>query len=74
MWNPGREVLEVSERTKRAKAFVSHRQVFPYEANPQGSMFGGRIMEIMDSAAAIAADHFCDRNGSVIGRDRAESS
>ena len=55
----------MSQQTKRAKEFVSYRQVFPNEANPAGNMFGGRIMEIMDSAAAIAADHFCGHAGAV---------
>jgi acyl-CoA thioesterase YciA len=55
----------VSQQTKRAKEFVSYRQVFPSEANPGGNMFGGRIMEIMDSTAGIAADHFSGHAGAV---------
>lgn len=55
----------MTQQTKRAEEIVSHRQVFPNETNPAGNMFGGRIMEIMDSVASIAADHFCGHAGAV---------
>lgn len=55
----------MTQQTKRAEEIVSHRQVFPSETNPAGNMFGGRIMEIMDSVASIAADHFCGHAGAV---------
>lgn len=55
----------MTEQTKVAEELVSHRQVFPNDANPSGNMFGGRIMEIMDSSAAMAADRFSNTVGAV---------
>ena len=48
----------MSSETKIAEELISHRQVFPGDANPAGNMFGGRIMEIMDSVAGMAAHRF----------------
>lgn len=33
--------------------------VFPQDTNPLGTMFGGRVMQIMDVNSAIAAFRFC---------------
>ena len=33
--------------------------VFPNHANPLGTLFGGRVLELMDVNAAIAATRFC---------------
>lgn len=33
--------------------------VFPQDTNPLGTMFGGRVMQIMDVNCAIAAFRFC---------------
>ncbi|WP_439183533.1 acyl-CoA thioesterase [Carboxylicivirga taeanensis] len=43
---------------KISELIVSHKQVFPNDANPSGNMFGGRIMEIMDATAGITASRF----------------
>jgi acyl-CoA thioesterase YciA len=55
----------VPQPTKVAEELISHRQVFPNDANPSGNMFGGRIMEIMDSAAGMTADRFSNTQGGV---------
>ena len=39
--------------SKVSETIVSHVLVFPNDSNGIGNMFGGRIMEIMDSCAAI---------------------
>ncbi len=49
---------KANQETKIAEEIVSQRQVFPGEANPAGNMFGGRVMEIMDSSAAMAAGRY----------------
>ena len=36
--------------------------VFPNDANPLGTMFGGRLMAIMDKTAAIAASRYACRS------------
>lgn len=33
--------------------------VFPHHANPLGTLFGGRVLELMDINAAIACNRFC---------------
>ena len=33
--------------------------VFPNHANPLGTLFGGRVLEIMDINASIACNRFC---------------
>ncbi|MGL4610940.1 MAG: acyl-CoA thioesterase [Trueperaceae bacterium] len=33
--------------------------VFPNHANPLGTLFGGRVLELMDINASIAANRFC---------------
>ncbi|MBI3962455.1 MAG: acyl-CoA thioesterase [Deinococcus sp.] len=35
--------------------------VFPTDLNPLGTMFGGRVMELMDKAASVAAARFCQQ-------------
>jgi len=55
----------LTQEKKAAEELISHRQVFPNDANPSGNMFGGRIMEIMDSSAAMTADRFSNTMGAV---------
>ncbi|MCB0282948.1 MAG: acyl-CoA thioesterase [Calditrichae bacterium] len=35
--------------------------VFPNDANPMGTMFGGKLMAVMDELSGIAAARFCGR-------------
>ncbi len=39
---------------KRAETLSSWELVFPNDANPYGSMFGGRLMALMDKVSAMA--------------------
>jgi acyl-CoA hydrolase len=55
----------LNNEPKIAEELISHRQVFPGDANPSGNMFGGRIMEIMDSSAAMTAGRFSNSVGAV---------
>ncbi len=32
---------------------------FPYQANPMGTLFGGRVLELMDINASVACTRFC---------------
>lgn len=43
---------------KTAETITDWTFVFPNDANPFGSMFGGRVLAIMDTIAAIAAIRF----------------
>jgi acyl-CoA hydrolase len=51
------------ERTapKRAETVSSWDLVFPNDANPYGSMFGGRLMALMDKVGALAGAAFAAR-------------
>jgi acyl-CoA thioesterase YciA len=51
--------------TKTSKEIISHMRVFPSHANPGGNMFGGKIVELMDSSAGISADYYAECLGSV---------
>ena len=46
---------------KKSKAISSWDIVFPNDANPLGTMFGGKIMAIMDKTAGIVASRYCGR-------------
>lgn len=35
--------------------------VFPHHTNPLGTLFGGRVLQLMDVNAAIACNRFCRR-------------
>ena len=45
-------------KTVKAELIKSWDIVFPNDANPHGTMFGGKVMALMDKAAAIAAARF----------------
>ncbi len=51
--------------SKTSEEIVSHMQVFPTHANPAGNMFGGKIVELMDSSAGISADYYSGCHGAV---------
>jgi len=38
---------------------ISVDTAFPNVTNPLGTLFGGRVMELMDMGAAVAAQRFC---------------
>ena len=46
---------------KKSSPVSSWDIVFPNDANPLGTMFGGKLMAIMDEMAGIAAARFCNR-------------
>jgi acyl-CoA thioesterase YciA len=50
---------------KTSEEIISHMRVFPAHANPAGNMFGGKIVELMDSSAGISADYYAECLGSV---------
>jgi len=46
---------------KKSEPMSSWDIVFPNDANPLGTMFGGKIMAIMDEMAGIASSRYCGR-------------
>jgi acyl-CoA hydrolase len=51
--------------SKTSEELVSHIQIFPTFANPAGNMFGGKMVELMDSSAGITADYYSECQGAV---------
>lgn len=45
-------------KPKKAETIRSWEIVFPNDANPHGTMFGGKLMAIMDKIAGIAAARY----------------
>ncbi len=46
---------------KKAESLSSWELVFPNDANPYGSMFGGRLMALMDKVGAMAGASYARR-------------
>lgn len=46
---------------RKAETIRSWEIVFPNDANPQQTMFGGKLMAIMDKTAGIAASRYSKR-------------
>lgn len=44
-------------------------EVFPNDLNPHGTLFGGRVMQIVDTLAAIVAKRHCGRVCVTLGID-----
>lgn len=51
---------------KRAEQMVNWNLVFPNQANPSGNMFGGDVLAIMDTTAAMAAKRFSETQVSTV--------
>ena len=52
--------------TKPAEEMVNWNLVFPNQANPSGNMFGGDVLAIMDTTAAMAAKRFSETQVSTV--------
>ncbi|QGX39921.1 acyl-CoA thioesterase [Permianibacter aggregans] len=55
-----------------AEEIVAWDFVFPNDANPYGSMFGGKLLAIMDTTAAIAAIRFAGKTVSTAAVEAVE--
>ena len=51
---------------KFAEEIQSWSMVFPNQANPNGNMFGGDLLAIMDTTAAMAAKRFAQTEVSTV--------
>lgn len=48
-----------SAETRVSTWVVTHDTVFPNQTNPLGTLFGGRVLQLMDVNASIACARFC---------------
>lgn len=58
--------MNQERKTKRAEEMVNWNLVFPNQANPSGNMFGGDVLAIMDTTAAMAAKRFSENRVSTV--------
>ena len=57
----------INERlSKNAEEIQNWSMVFPNQANPNGNMFGGDLLAIMDTTAAMAAKRFSQTEVSTV--------
>jgi len=52
--------------TKKAEEIQNWTMVFPNQANPNGNMFGGDLLAIMDTTAAMAAKRYSQLDVSTV--------
>ena len=55
---------------KKAEEIVTWNFVFPNQSNPYGNMFGGELLAIMDSTAAMAAIRYSGNTVSTASVER----
>ena len=58
-----------SRPQKNAEEITTWNFVFPNQTNPYGTMFGGELLAIMDSTAALAAIRFAERTVSTVAAE-----
>ena len=56
-------------RQKKAKSLQNWNIVFPNDANSLGTMFGGKLMAMMDELGAIAASNYAQRQVVTVSTD-----
>ncbi len=58
--------MTTSEQQQASEEIENWTMVFPNQANPNGVMFGGDLLAIMDTTAAMAAKRFCQMEVSTV--------
>ncbi len=58
--------MKTTEKAKLSEPIQNWTLVFPNQANPNGVMFGGDLLAIMDTSAAMAAKRFCQMEVSTV--------
>ncbi|MDQ7048744.1 MAG: hotdog domain-containing protein [Enterobacterales bacterium] len=58
--------MSIQSESKIAEEIQNWTLVFPNQANPNGVMFGGDLLAIMDTTAAMAAKRFCQMQVSTV--------
>ena len=62
-----------NERPKQRAIEISHwDEVMPNMTNPHGTMFGGKVLEIMDNICAIAAMRYCRKQVVTISSEHVD--
>ncbi|MEO2548925.1 hotdog domain-containing protein, partial [Enterococcus faecalis] len=58
------ESLMTKEKFCRESRVIQTHRVFPFDLNPFGALFGGKLMSLIDDAASISVSRHC-RRGAV---------
>lgn len=61
MLDPSKSMMELQGKPPSASRVEMAEHVFPNDTNPHGTIFGGRVMALIDVAAAIAATRHARR-------------
>ena len=61
-------MINMDDRERRAPV-IQLNEVFPGDTNALDTLFGGRLMSIMDTAAGMAASKFCSEDVVTISVD-----
>ncbi len=74
---PAKKKRKVSSKTaptteRRSEEVQLVDICMPNYTNPRGVMFGGKVLELMDKAAAIAAHRYCLRNAVTASTERVD--
>ena len=57
------------DESERSNPVIQLNEVFPGDTNARNTLFGGRLMSIMDTAAGMAASKFCSEDVVTISVD-----
>ena len=57
------------DESKKSDPVIQLNEVFPGDTNALNTLFGGRLMSIMDTAAGMAASKFCSEDVVTISVD-----
>ena len=57
------------DESEKSDPVIQLNEVFPGDTNALNTLFGGRLMSIMDTAAGMAASKFCSENVVTISVD-----
>ena len=58
--------MKTERPIKQAEEIQNWTMVFPNQANPNGNMFGGDLLAIMDTTAAMAAKRYAQQEVSTV--------
>ncbi len=62
----------VSRERKRTEVVTRTELVMPYMTNSHGTMYGGKVLEMMDMTCGIAAMRFCRRPVVTVSSERVD--
>lgn len=59
--NESRGIVNDERKFCRESRVIQTHRVFPFDLNPFGALFGGKLMSLIDDAASISVSRHCRR-------------